>query len=70
MPGRRNIKENPEGFRGQHPHHIPMLFMMDVINGFKTIFPIPLGQGATFEPELSEKCAAVAAKRQPFPAFT
>ena len=43
-------------------HHIPMLFMLDIINGFKTIFPIPLGQGATFEPELSEKCAAVAAK--------
>ena len=28
----------------------------------RPIFPIPLGQGATFEPELSEKCAAVAAK--------
>jgi beta-glucosidase len=28
----------------------------------KTIFPAPLGQGATFEPELSGKCAAVAAK--------
>ncbi len=24
------------------PHHLPMLFMMDVIHGFKTIFPIPL----------------------------
>ena len=41
----------------KQPHHIPMLFMMDVIHGMKTIFPIPLGQGATFEPELSEKCA-------------
>lgn len=46
----------------QHPHHIPMLFMMDIIHGMRTIFPIPLAQGATFEPALSEKCAAVAAK--------
>lgn len=44
------------------PHHIPMLFMMDVIHGMKTIFPIPLGQGAMFEPELAEKCASVSAK--------
>lgn len=46
----------------KHPHHIPLLFMLDVINGFKTIFPIPLGQGAAFEPELSRRCAEVAAK--------
>ena len=45
-----------------HPHHIPLLFMMDIIHGMKTIFPIPLGQGASFEPELSKRCAAAAAK--------
>ena len=32
----------------KQPHHIPMLFMMDVIHGMKTIFPAPLAQGATF----------------------
>lgn len=46
----------------KQPHHIPMLFMMDVIHGMKTIFPMPLAQGATFEPELSERCASAAAK--------
>lgn len=45
-----------------HPHHIPLLFMMDIIHGMKTIFPISLGQGASFEPELSKRCAAAAAK--------
>ena len=45
-----------------HPHHIPLLFMMDIIHGMKTIFPIPLGQGASFEPELSKRCVAAAAK--------
>ena len=60
--GAETLKKIQKDFVEQHPHHIPMLFMLDVINGFKTVFPIPLGQGATFEPELSEKCAAVAAK--------
>ena len=60
--GAETLKKIQKDFVEQHPHHIPMLFMLDVINGFKTIFLIPLGQGATFEPELSEKCAAVAAK--------
>lgn len=45
-----------------HPHHIPLLFMLDVIHGHKTIFPCPLGQGATFDPELSMKGAQVQAK--------
>ncbi|MDD6615719.1 MAG: beta-glucosidase BglX, partial [Lachnospiraceae bacterium] len=43
------------------PHHIPMLFMLDVIHGMKTVFPMPLAQGAAFDPEMSEKCAAAAA---------
>lgn len=30
----------------KQPHHIPMLFMSDVIYGYKTILPIPLGLGA------------------------
>ena len=45
-----------------HLHHIPLLFMMDIIHGMKTIFPILLGQGASFEPELSKRCVAAAAK--------
>ena len=44
------------------PHHIPMLFMADIINGYQTVFPIPLAQGATFDPELVKRCAQVTAK--------
>ena len=29
-------------------HKIPLMFMQDVIHGFKTIFPIPLAQGCSF----------------------
>ena len=46
----------------KQPHHIPMLFMADVIHGMKTIFPPPIAQGATFNLEMAEKCASVAAK--------
>ncbi|NDV59120.1 glycoside hydrolase family 3 N-terminal domain-containing protein [Bacteroides sp. 519] len=40
---------------------IPMIFARDVIHGFKTIFPIPLGQAASFNPEIAEVGARVAA---------
>ncbi len=43
-------------------NHIPMMFMTDVIHGFQTIYPIPLGMGATWEPELMKECCAMAAK--------
>lgn len=45
-----------------HPHHIPMLFMADIINGYQTIFPIPLAQGCTFDPELIQRGASIAAR--------
>jgi len=41
---------------------IPLIFGLDVIHGFKTIFPIPLGEDCSWDPELMEACAAVAAK--------
>ena len=60
--GAEKLKKIQQDFMEKHPHKIPLLFMLDVINGLKTIYPIPLGQGATFEPELSERCARMAAK--------
>jgi len=40
---------------------IPLLVGRDVIHGFHTIFPIPLGLAATFDPALVEEGARVAA---------
>lgn len=40
---------------------IPLIVGRDVIHGFNTIFPIPLGQAASFNPELVEKAARVSA---------
>ena len=41
---------------------IPLLFTMDVIHGCRTIYPIPLALGASFDTELVETCSAMAAK--------
>src|SRR5579859_3052729 len=41
--------------------HIPLLFGLDVIHGFRTEFPIPLGISATWDPLLAERAARVAA---------
>ena len=35
---------------------IPLLFGLDVINGHKTVLPIPLASAASFNPELIETC--------------
>jgi len=40
---------------------IPLLIGRDVIHGFRTVFPIPLGQAATWNPELVRGAARIAA---------
>ncbi len=44
------------------PHGIPLLFARDVIHGFRTIFPLPLGQAASFDPDMVEAGARVSAR--------
>jgi beta-glucosidase len=41
--------------------HIPILFGLDVIHGFRTEFPIPLGLASTWDPSIIEKASRVAA---------
>ncbi len=41
---------------------IPLLFGYDVIHGFKTIFPIPLGESASWDLEAIKKSSSIAAK--------
>src|SRR5690606_30490439 len=40
---------------------IPLIFGMDVIHGYKTVFPIPLGLSSSWDMELIEKSARIAA---------
>ncbi|MBN1972476.1 MAG: glycoside hydrolase family 3 C-terminal domain-containing protein [Sedimentisphaerales bacterium] len=41
---------------------IPLIMARDVIHGYRTIFPIPLAQAATWDPNLAQACARIAAK--------
>jgi beta-glucosidase len=41
---------------------IPVLLGYDVIHGYRTIFPVPLGSAASFDPQLVEQSERVAAK--------
>ncbi len=41
---------------------IPILFGLDVIHGYSTIFSIPLAHASTWDPDLVKTCAAVAGK--------
>jgi len=41
---------------------IPLIFGHDAIHGFRTIFPIPLGQACAWEPELFERTQRISAR--------
>jgi beta-glucosidase len=51
---RKHLEDNRLG--------IPLLVMSDIVHGYKTIFPVPLGIGCSWDLELAEKSAEIAAK--------
>ena len=61
-----NSAEERIALQKQHmdgdPNHIPLLFMQDVIHGYRTLYPIALGMAASFDPSLVKACAAMAAR--------
>ena len=42
--------------------HIPLLFGLDVIHGYRTLFPIPLGMASSWDPAVLEQAQAFAAR--------
>jgi beta-glucosidase len=42
--------------------HIPLLFGLDVIHGFRTTFPVPLALASTWDPSIVEQYARIAAE--------
>ena len=46
--------------REESPRGIPLLIARDVIHGYRTVFPIPLGQAASWNADLVERAAGVA----------
>jgi beta-glucosidase len=56
------LKRLQEQVLKKTPQKIPMLFMSDVIYGFRTIFPIPLAQAGSYDFDLIRKAAEITAK--------
>jgi beta-glucosidase len=46
----------------ESPSKIPLLFALDVIHGYQTIFPVPLAMASSWDPSVAERAQAVAAK--------
>ena len=60
--GTQEIKGLQKRCMEKQPHHIPVVFMADIINGYKTIFPIPLALGCTFSQEDARTAGDVMAR--------
>ncbi len=46
----------------ESPSKIPLLFGLDVIHGYRTIFPVPLAMASSWDPSVAEQSQAIAAK--------
>ena len=61
IKGVRQTRELQE-YAMQSRLQIPLLFGLDVIHGMRTIYPIPLGEAASFDLDLMKRTAAGAAR--------
>jgi len=59
--GARNINEAQHMAIDQSRLKIPLLFGLDVIHGYRTILPIPLGEASSWDPTGVERSARIAA---------
>lgn len=58
---KRNIQIQKE-FLEKSNHKIPLAFMLDIIHGYRTIYPINLGLASSFDRDLVRECSKMAAK--------
>ena len=59
--GADQVRRVQEEYLRRSSAKIPLLFMADIIYGFRTVWPIPLALGCSFEPSLLRRlCAATA----------
>ena len=61
MAGAKHVKEIQDRFLAKNRLKIPLLFMNDIINGYKIAFPIPVAQGCSWNLELIRRIAKISA---------
>lgn len=62
VAGAESTRRIQEQYLTNSRHKIPLLFMADIIYGYRTVFPIPLGLGATWNPQLVCRAFEVSAE--------
>lgn len=62
VSGAKLLRHVQEQHLRKSRHKIPLLFMHDIIHGYKTIFPSPLAMSCTWQPQLVRQAARAAAK--------
>ncbi len=60
--GAKRTIEIQKNFLNNSKNKIPVIIMQDVIRGYRTLYPINLGLSCSFDMELCEECAKMAAK--------
>jgi beta-glucosidase len=59
--GARNVNELQRIAVEESPSKVPILFGFDAIHGYRTVFPIPLGEASSWDPPAVENAARIAA---------
>ena len=60
--GANEVKEIIDTYQKNNRLNIPLIVMADIIHGYKTIFPIPLAMGASWNLALTKEASRIAAK--------
>ncbi len=60
--GSEKIRKIQDEYLSKNRLKIPLLFMADVINGYRTVFPIPLAQGCSWSEKVIYDCTKVSIK--------
>lgn len=62
LAGAKEVIAIQKAHLAKNRHGIPLLVMADIVHGFKTIFPVPLAIGCSWDVELAEQSAEIAAR--------
>ena len=58
--GAKNVRQVQKEYLSKSRLKIPLLFMDDIINGYKIAFPIPIAQGCTWNTKVIKEMAEIA----------
>ena len=60
--GTEKVRKLQEKYLSKNRLKIPLIFMADIINGYKTVLPIPLAQGCSWDSKVVYDCTQLSVK--------